>query len=147
MEKAKEYFDEAIERDPNYALAYVGLANCYYVLPSNAPVSHTEVNPKELAMAKRALSIDEALGEAHTALAGAYQDSWQCEDAARVYRKCGYQAALRQIIAREEELAVVSEFCSNYRRRGSGVVAPSCRSLLAESCVAADAGFGLWVRK
>ena len=34
MEKAKEYFDEAIERDPNYALAYVGLANYYYVLPS-----------------------------------------------------------------------------------------------------------------
>ena len=64
MEKAKEYFDEAIERDPNYALAYVGLANCYYVLPSNAPVSHTEVNLKELAMAKRALSIDEALDEA-----------------------------------------------------------------------------------
>jgi len=87
MEKAKEYFDEAIERDPNYALAYVGLANCYYVLPSNAPVSHTEVNLKELAMAKRALSIDEALDEAHTALAGAYQDSWQWEDAEREFRR------------------------------------------------------------
>jgi len=81
LEKAKEYFDQAIERDPNYALAYVGLANYYYVLPSNAPVSHTEVNPKELAMAKRALTIDDGLGEAHTALAGAYQDSWQWEDA------------------------------------------------------------------
>ena len=85
--------------------------------------------------------------EKYATAANDREDLAVAEDAARVYRKSGYQAALRQIIAREEELAVVSEFCSNYRRRGSGVVAPRCRSLLAESCVAADTGFGLWVRK
>jgi TolB-like protein/Tfp pilus assembly protein PilF/tRNA A-37 threonylcarbamoyl transferase component Bud32 len=87
LEKSRDYFNQAIARDPNYALAYVGLANYYYVLPSNAPVSHAETRPKELAAAQKALAIDEGLGEAHTALAGAYQDAWQWDAAEREFRR------------------------------------------------------------
>ena len=67
IKKAIEYFDQAIEKDPAYALAYVGLADCY-VVPAN-PQPPSEKMPKARAAAMRALELDERLAEAHTALA------------------------------------------------------------------------------
>jgi tetratricopeptide (TPR) repeat protein len=61
------YFSQAIEKDPGYALAYVGLSDCY-VVPAN-PQPPSEKMPKARAAAKRALELDETLAEAHTALA------------------------------------------------------------------------------
>ena len=66
MEKARESFNQATELDPNYALAYSGLADtylfCYCSLPRH------ETMPKAKAYAEKALAIDEALAEAHTSL-------------------------------------------------------------------------------
>src|SRR5438128_5736520 len=69
LEKSRDYFNQAIEKDPNYALAHVGLADYYYVLSDYAPVSPVEDAPKERAAAQKALAIDDTLAEAHAVLA------------------------------------------------------------------------------
>lgn len=66
VKKAIEYFNQAIERDPRFALAYAGLADCY-VVPAN-PLPPREKMPRAKAAAMRALEIDETLAEAHTSL-------------------------------------------------------------------------------
>jgi len=65
--KAIEYYQQAIEKDPDYALAYAGLADCY------ANCSFAELLPKEAivkarAAATTALELDDTLAEAHNAL-------------------------------------------------------------------------------
>jgi eukaryotic-like serine/threonine-protein kinase len=87
LDKAKDYFNQALEKDPNYALAHVGLAQYYYVLPDHAPVSISEMTPKVRSEAESALAIDPNLAEAHTALAGSYEDDWQWENADREYKR------------------------------------------------------------
>jgi TolB-like protein/Flp pilus assembly protein TadD len=67
--KAIEYFKEAIAHDPNYALAYAGLAEAYIILPTYTPANPQEVNPKAKEAALKALEIDDTLSEAHNALA------------------------------------------------------------------------------
>jgi DNA-binding winged helix-turn-helix (wHTH) protein/TolB-like protein/Tfp pilus assembly protein PilF len=67
--KAIEYYEQAIELDPNYALAYAGLADSYSHLPQLNGVPAGEVYPKEKAAVRRALELDDTLAEAHTSLA------------------------------------------------------------------------------
>ena len=70
LEKARDYFDQAIQRDPGYATAYVGLANYYVAVPDYAPIPESEAAPKAKAAAERALAIDPSSADAHAALAG-----------------------------------------------------------------------------
>ena len=65
--KAADYFVQAIEIDPTYALAYAGLADAYYRL-SNVYAPTREAMPKAKAAAKKALEIDDTLSEAHAAM-------------------------------------------------------------------------------
>jgi TolB-like protein/Tfp pilus assembly protein PilF len=65
--RAIEYFKHAIEEDPIYALAYVGLSDSYYRL-SNLYSPAAEAMPKARLAAEKALEIDETLAEAHAAL-------------------------------------------------------------------------------
>ncbi|PYJ69100.1 MAG: hypothetical protein DME75_11690 [Verrucomicrobia bacterium] len=70
--KAIEYFQQAIERDPNYARAFAGLADSYMLFVVAIPRSSfppKETFPKAKAAAMRALQIDDQLAEAHTSLA------------------------------------------------------------------------------
>ena len=67
LRKAIDYFSQAIEIDPTYALAYAGLADSYYRL-SNMYAPNSEAMPKAKAAALKALEIDETLAEAHAAL-------------------------------------------------------------------------------
>jgi tetratricopeptide (TPR) repeat protein len=60
---------DAIALDPEYALAYAGLADCYAVLPSYRLVAAADVYPKAKAAALKALELDDELAEAHNALA------------------------------------------------------------------------------
>ncbi len=62
------YFEQAIELDPNYALAYVGLADAYLSLALGGEIAPTELFPKAKAAANRAIEIDDQLAEAHAAL-------------------------------------------------------------------------------
>jgi eukaryotic-like serine/threonine-protein kinase len=87
LEKSKEFFNQAIEKDPNYALAYIGLADYHYVLSDYAPVSSTAQAPKVRAAAQKALAIDDSLAEAHAVLAGASQDLWEWDAADREFRR------------------------------------------------------------
>jgi TolB-like protein/Tfp pilus assembly protein PilF len=86
LSKAIGYFNQAIERDPGFALAYAGLADCY-VVPANG-LAPNDAMPKARAAAMRALELDDSLAEAHSALARvltAYD--WKWEDAEREYRR------------------------------------------------------------
>ena len=65
--KAEDYFIQAIEIDPTYALAYAGLADAYYRL-SNVYALTREAMPKAKAAAMKALEIDDTLSEAHAAM-------------------------------------------------------------------------------
>jgi TolB-like protein/Tfp pilus assembly protein PilF len=65
LRKAIEYFDQAITKDPNYALAYVGLADSYLLLPTYGSVSPRDSLPPAKVALKKALELDDSLAEAH----------------------------------------------------------------------------------
>src|SRR5713101_125746 len=69
MKKAVECFEEALQKDPNSALAYSGLADAYGLLGSFNFVSPKETGPRANAAAMKALELDDSLAEAHAALA------------------------------------------------------------------------------
>lgn len=71
IKKAIEYFQQAIDMDPNYALAYAGLADAYVSLGSSGfdAMLPQDAIPKARAAATKALEIDDALAEAHASLA------------------------------------------------------------------------------
>jgi Predicted integral membrane protein len=60
-----EYFNRAIAKDPNYALAYAGLAGSYLLLPTYGNASPQEAAPPARAALKKALALDDSLAEAH----------------------------------------------------------------------------------
>ncbi|HEX8566868.1 MAG TPA: protein kinase [Pyrinomonadaceae bacterium] len=65
---AKDYFEQAIQLDPDYALAYIGLADCYFCLGTFAAESPLECYRHSREMAEKALELDSTLGEAYTIL-------------------------------------------------------------------------------
>jgi serine/threonine protein kinase/tetratricopeptide (TPR) repeat protein len=64
-QKAAQYFNQAIAKDPTYALAYTGLADTYGASATNGWIPSTEAYPKAMAAVKKALELDETLAEAH----------------------------------------------------------------------------------
>jgi len=84
--KAIEYFERAIDKDPNYARARAGLADCYVTLGSweNGTMPPLEAMAKAKEAASKALELDERLAEAHTTLAyrTTHHDwDWACAEA------------------------------------------------------------------
>ena len=67
-QRAISYYQQAIEIDPNYALAYVKLSNAYLNLALTSEIPATEVMPKAKAAANKAIEIDDTLAEAHQGL-------------------------------------------------------------------------------
>jgi tetratricopeptide (TPR) repeat protein len=70
--RAISYFQQAIERDPTYAAAYSGLADCYSSLGFSFDVGSQrpiDVQPKAKSTALKAIALDDSLAEAHTSLA------------------------------------------------------------------------------
>jgi TolB-like protein/Flp pilus assembly protein TadD len=65
---AISYFQQAIDKDPAFALAYAGLADAYLLLPAYAVASPKESVPKARAAAEQALKLDNTLAEAHASL-------------------------------------------------------------------------------
>jgi eukaryotic-like serine/threonine-protein kinase len=86
--KAIDYFQQAIEIDPNYALSYSGLADSYVLLGWNSYLPPKEAFPKGKAAAKTALQLDPDLAEAHTSLAALlWLHDWQWEEAQRAFKR------------------------------------------------------------
>jgi adenylate cyclase len=67
--KSAEYFNQAIERDPKYALAYVGLADSYFTMGWYRYMSPAEACPQAKVAANKALELDSSLAEPHSTLA------------------------------------------------------------------------------
>jgi len=77
LREAIRHFERAIKIDPGYALAYVGVADCYQVLVNHGYLSALEGTPKAREYAAMALRLDDELGEAHAALG--YILTTECE--------------------------------------------------------------------
>ncbi|MEO6393335.1 MAG: winged helix-turn-helix domain-containing protein [Pyrinomonadaceae bacterium] len=69
VRRAISFFEDAILQDPNYALAYAGLADSYATLSVFAMVDQSETMPKARSAAMKALELDDGLAEAHASLA------------------------------------------------------------------------------
>jgi TolB-like protein/Tfp pilus assembly protein PilF len=87
LEKSKDYFNQAIDKDPGYANAYAGLADYYVAAPDYEPIPENEAAPKAKAAAKKALAIDSASAEAHAALAAANWGLFEFADADVEFRR------------------------------------------------------------
>ena len=88
FQKAIESFNEAIEVDPDFALAYAGLADCYALLSNWGFLPPREGYTKAQAAATRAIALDEELAEAHTSLAFiSVNYNWDFERAEREYKR------------------------------------------------------------
>ena len=87
LRKAIGEFQHAIDLDPNYALAYTGLADSYVLLEAFADTPASETLPKARAAAERALQLDDSLADAHVSRGLIQQFSWNFGDAEREYKR------------------------------------------------------------
>jgi len=87
LKKAIEQFKAATDRDPNYALAFVGLADCYAVSNEYAGTPTSETIPQARVYAERALAIDAQLAEAHSTLGIINEYSWQWGEAEKEFKR------------------------------------------------------------
>jgi TolB-like protein/Tfp pilus assembly protein PilF len=87
LNKAIEFFEEALEIDDNYALAYAGLSDVYRALPDYTSYSPREAYEKARAMAHKAIDIDNSLSEAHTSLAVILNNTFDWEGAEKEFIK------------------------------------------------------------
>jgi eukaryotic-like serine/threonine-protein kinase len=80
--KAIEYFQQAVEKDPSYALAHAGVADAYVLLGWNSYLPSKDAFPKGKIAAMAAMRLDADLGEAHTSLAAVlWLHAWQWPEA------------------------------------------------------------------
>jgi len=88
LSRGLDYFQQAIAKDPEYALAYAGLADGYGLLASYGVRTATEVMPRAKAAALKALQLDETLAEAHTSLAVIqWSYDWDLVTAEKSYKR------------------------------------------------------------
>jgi TolB-like protein/DNA-binding winged helix-turn-helix (wHTH) protein/Tfp pilus assembly protein PilF len=79
LDTALEYFELALQKDPNYARAYVGVGNVWLVRADAGSMAPSEAMPKAKAAISKALALDDTLSEAHVALANImalYEHDW-----------------------------------------------------------------------
>ena len=87
LNKALDYFTQAIVHDPSYSLAYVGMADSYDLLPEYTVTPASEAYPRALAAAQKAVELDDQSSEAHASMAFAlFYGNWDAEAAGRQFR-------------------------------------------------------------
>lgn len=88
LDKAVDSFTQAIIRDPDYAPAYVGLADCYNLLREYTLMPASEAYPRALAAARRAVQLDDQSSDAHASLAFAlFWGTWDAAGAQHEFRR------------------------------------------------------------
>src|SRR5262249_24987319 len=88
LQKGIEFFEKAIQKDPEYALAYSGLADCFNLLSLYSSLPPRKTMPRAKAAARKSLQIDDSLAEGHTSLAYMYlYYDWDWEAAEREFRR------------------------------------------------------------
>ena len=88
LARARDFFDRATVKDPDFGEGYAGLASCYLILGEYEVLPPAEAYPKARDAAARALQIDETLAEAHLVLAGVKRDyDWDFPAAEDEFRR------------------------------------------------------------
>ena len=88
IQKGIGYFQQAIEKDPTYALAYAGLAESYAILYNYTGLPSSETFPKAKAAALKALELDDTLPQAHATLALTHEKfDWDFSAAEKEFRR------------------------------------------------------------
>jgi tetratricopeptide (TPR) repeat protein len=88
LNKAVDYFTQSIVKDPSYARAYAGLADCYNLLREFSVMPPDQAYPRALAAAQRAVELDDSSAGAHNSLAFAtYYWNWDPATAEREYKR------------------------------------------------------------
>ena len=87
LTKARDYFTQAAARDPQYAQAFVGIANYWAVVSEYAPIPKSDCMPKLKEAAEKALSLNEKLPEVHESLSQYYIAEWKWADWEREHRR------------------------------------------------------------
>ena len=88
LNQAVDFFTQAVVRDPQYAEAYVGLADCYNLLREYSVMPAAEAYPRAQAAAKRAIALDDSLSGAHSSLAFVdFYWSWDVAGAQREFER------------------------------------------------------------
>jgi len=87
FQRAVEYFQQAVAKDPDYARAYAGLSDSYALMSGYSFAPQNEFMPKARAAALRAVELDNNLAEAHTSLALITENyDWDWQNAEKEYR-------------------------------------------------------------
>jgi len=113
LRQAIEFYKQAAAKDPNYALAYSGLAETYILLPQYSAASPNDSMPQAKAMATKALAIDSSLVEARIVLAD-YLALYEWD-------RVGAEREFRQAIAIEPDYATTHQWfgtdvCASMKR-------------------------------
>jgi len=123
VNKATGYFQQAIDRDPNYALAYAGLADCYFVtFFNNFTISQAESAAKSRAAATKALDLDPSFAETHVSMGQVLEIfDWDFAGAEREFRRAlainpGYATGLQWYAELLEDMARYDEALAMIRR-------------------------------
>jgi TolB-like protein/DNA-binding winged helix-turn-helix (wHTH) protein/Tfp pilus assembly protein PilF len=87
LTQAIKSFEEAIQKDPDFALAYSGLADSYVMSFWYAPMSSNDAFIKARQAAEKAVLLDDSLSEAHTSLAAVAMNEWNWKLAEREYQR------------------------------------------------------------
>jgi TolB-like protein/Tfp pilus assembly protein PilF/predicted Ser/Thr protein kinase len=87
LQKSIDLFQQAIAADPNYALAYSGLADTYNIAPSYIPIPSKQAELMADEAARKAVELDDTLPEAHTARAIALANAWKWKEAESEFRR------------------------------------------------------------
>lgn len=87
LHKSIEFFEKALEKDPNFVPAYVGLADSYRILGNNGMIPPEAAFPIARELALKALALDSRIAEAHTSLAAIKRDyDWDWSGSEKEYR-------------------------------------------------------------
>jgi TolB-like protein/Tfp pilus assembly protein PilF len=87
LKKALGYFQQAVEKDPGYALAYTGISDSCALIPVYGAGTPREYYPRAKAAAEKALELDDMLGEAHTSLANVFFRYLELAQSAREFER------------------------------------------------------------
>ncbi|MBC7874698.1 MAG: tetratricopeptide repeat protein [Ferruginibacter sp.] len=88
LKSAIRHFEKALEKDPDYALAWAGLADTYSLMGEYTSIPRSVFLPRQMEAVKRALELDDQLGEAHISLAIALMlNEWDWKNAEKEYKR------------------------------------------------------------
>ena len=98
LKRSVEFFQKAVEKDSNYALAFTGMADADIVLPYYSPIAPREAHSRGIEAALEALKRDDSLAEAHTSLAMGKALTWEFTAAEKEFKRAlelnpGYSTA------------------------------------------------------